>query len=284
MTRIGFWIKGFLLLALIALDSCASSKSHNNTNSEFEKRFSGDVSKINAFRSPPPREGEQNPNINSVVEKQKNNTNRFSEPDELLGIAGSARYSSANVDTTKFSLKQEENFSPDQQTLVAGNIANQQNKLPDDMFDLTYNLGVHQPFVVSGVEFDKIQIPERDYYGIASTLNDKRYFLAGNQILQTNIDDLIRSQNAEDIELSEILIKEQRQLKKQQKLANIFGEDSTFVEKEKIKNNTLVKKEEVKKPSLIDEELRKGIALQIIRQNFAHNNPTPVNNNQATNK
>ncbi len=282
MTRSNFWIRSFLLLALVALHSCTSSKNYDNANIQFENRFSEDVSKINALRAPPPIEDQQNQNTNPFAEKQKNNSDRFADPDELLGVAGSVRYSSANVDTTKFSLKQEENFSPDQQTLAAGNISNQQSKLPDDMFDLTYNLGVHSPFVVSGIEFDKIKIPERDYYEIASTLNDKRYFLAGNQILQKSIDDLIRSQNAEDIEMSEILIKEQKQLKKQQKLANIFGEDSAFVEKEKIKNNTLVKKEEIK-PSAIDEELRKGIALQIIRQNFAHNNSAP-SNNQTANK
>lgn len=278
MIHHSFWIKGFLLFMLIALQSCSSSTNHDDANLEFERRFGGDVSKINALRSPPPRQSAANFDENFVAKKPKNNNDRFAGPDELLGVAGAQRYSSAAVDTAKFSLKQEENFSPDQQTLAAGNASDQKNKLPDDMFDLTYNLGVHPPFVVSGIEFDKIEIPERDYYGIASTLNDKRYLLAGNQILQKNIDDLIQSQNKEDISISEILIKEQKQLKKQQKLANIFGEDSTFVEKEKIKNNTFVKKEEPAAPSIIDEEIKKGIALQIIRQNFANNNPAKNNN------
>ena len=144
------------------------------------------------------------------------------------------------------------------------------------MFDLVYNPTINAPFVVSGLEFDTINIPERDYYGIASTLNDKRYVLAGNQVLQKNIDEVIKQQSAEDIELSEILIKEQRQLKKQQKLTKIFGDDSTFVEKNKTKNEDAAKKEE--QPSIIDEALRKQIALQIIKQNIAHNSATDQNN------
>lgn len=154
-----------------------------------------------------------------------------------------------------------------------------QNNLPDDMFDLVYNPTINAPFVVSGLEFDTINIPERDYYGIASTLNDKRYVLAGNHVLQRNIDELIRRQSAEDIEFSEILIKEQRQLKKQQKLAKIFGDDSTFIEKNKTKNEDGAKKEE--RPSIIDEALKKQIALQIIKQNITHNSATGPNKTAA---
>jgi hypothetical protein len=269
MTWSIFFIRGFLLLALGTLASCAPSNDvQNKSNAEFQKRFSADVSKINTSRLPPPPPSAQA--SANVLTKQQNNTGKFANPNEILGISGAAQYSSASVNTAKFALKQEEDFSPDEQNLAAAKAAGQ-NKLPDDMFDLVYNPAINTPFVVSGLEFDTIKIPDRDYYGVASTLNDKRYLLAGNQILQKNIDDVIKSQSAEDIEFSEVLIKEQRQLKKQQKLAKIFGDDSSFTEKEKV----TVKKEE--KPAILDEALRKAIALQIIQQNITHNSAATKN-------
>ena len=226
MTRSNFFIRSFLLLALVALASCGSDDIQSQSNIEFQRKFSSEVSKINAARLPP----------SPSAQNAGNNPANQAAAAKITG----------------------------------------QNNLPDDMFDLVYNPTINAPFVVSGLEFDTINIPERDYYGIASTLNDKRYVLAGNQVLQKNIDEVIKQQSAEDIELSEILIKEQRQLKKQQKLTKIFGDDSTFVEKNKTKNEDAAKKEE--QPSIIDEALRKQIALQIIKQNIAHNSATDQNN------
>jgi len=144
-----------------------------------------------------------------------------------------------------------------------------QNNLSDDMFDLTYNTSLSPPFVFSGIEFDVIEIPQKDYYGIPSTLNGKQYVMAGNQALQKNIDSIIEGQNAEEIEFSEVLIKEQKNLRKQQKLLKIFGEDSSFVEKEKIKQENKIEKTQ-KKP-LVDDPIQKAIALQVIKQNFDKN-------------
>lgn len=273
----GFFIKSFLLLALCATASCSNDATQKKSNAAFEAKFGSQVSKINALRTPPQLVSQDQEN--GVVMQQRTNHSKFANPNELLGISGYDQYSSASVDTAKFGLKRQENFSPDARTLMEGKSS--ERKLPEDMFDLTYNTTLNQPFVTSGLEFDAIIIPRYDYYGIASTLNEKSYLLAGNKILQQNIDDLTKSQSEEDIELSEILIKEQRQLKKQQKLAIIFGEDSSFVEQEKIKKGEAIEKEE--KLPILDDPLRKAIALQIIKQNFAHNNPVTPNNAASQN-
>ncbi len=267
-----FFIKGFLLLALEAAVSCSNNNVQNKSNAEFERKFSSDVSKINAARLPPAPLAQ--PDEAPLPKFQSQNAaNKFASPNELLGVSGAAQYSSANVDTAKFSLKQIEDFSPDAQSLAAAKAAGQ-NKLPDDMFDLTYNLGLSPPFVASGLEFDMIKIPDRDHYGVASTLNKKRYLLAGNQVLQKNIDEIIKSQSAEEIELSEILIKEQKQLKKQQKLAKIFGEDSAAPKKD-------VDIQKAENAPTLDDTLQKAIALQVIKQNIAQNGGASNQNNAA---
>jgi len=267
----------FLLLVFGALSSCSDDVVQKKSNMAFQKKFGADVAKINAERLPPPPPNNFSEDAAAIKPRQATGGS-FASPNELLGVSGSAQYSSAAVDTTKFSLKRVEDFSPNEQTITAAKAAGQ-NKLPDDMFDLIYNTELSPPFVVSGLEFDTIKIPERDYYGVASTLNDKRYSLAGNNILQKNIDSLIRSRSIEDVEFSKIIIKEQKQLKKQQKLAKIFGEDSSFVKEEKVKSGTYVEKAE-KAPEL-DDQIKKAIALQVIKQNVSNNSASGAAQNKG---
>ena len=221
MNQYNFFIKIFCLLAAFALYSCWSDNIQNQSNEEFEKKFSSEVSKINAARASMKSSFQGNESGSAVAANSK--------PEEA-------------------------------------------NNLPEDMFSLIYGQTIDSPFLISGMEFDTITIPDHDRYGVASTLNDKRYFLAGNQILQKNIDEMTKQQSAEDIEFSEALIKEQKKLRRQQKLEKIFGDDPVFINKNKGKNKDTAKKEE--QPSIIDENLRKQIALQIIRQNIANNSQT----------
>ena len=68
------------------------------------------------------------------------------------------------------------------------------------------------------------------------------------------------------IEISEILIKEQKQLRQEQKMRKIFGEDDAFAAKNKIDDGA----EPIK--SRNDDLIKKMIALQIIERNMAQNN------------
>lgn len=191
--------------------------------------------------------------------QEKYNANFAKKYGDVVSRINSTRTGPTQAAQSAIANNQNANSAPNQTT----------NNVSDDMFDLTYNTSLSPPFVFSGIEFDVIKIPEKDYYGVPSTLNAKQYVMAGNQALQKNIDGIILAQNAEEVEFSETLIKEQKDLRKQQKLVKIFGEDSSFVEKEKIKHENEVQKTETK-PSF-DDPIHKAIALQIIKQNFAQN-------------
>jgi hypothetical protein len=51
-------------------------------------------------------------------------------------------------------------------------------------------------------------------------------FFAGNNSLQKNVDQINAEKTAEDIEMSETLINEQKQLRRKQRMQKTFGDDS----------------------------------------------------------
>jgi hypothetical protein len=84
----------------------------------------------------------------------------------------------------------------------------------DADFEIRYS-GNYPGFRRIGAEFDEINIPQNDVYGISTNFDrQKEYLLIGNNYLQKNIDDITSYPNfKEDIEISKILIAKKQQLK-----------------------------------------------------------------------
>ena len=94
------------------------------------------------------------------------------------------------------------------------------------MFEISYQSSSHSPFRAVGSEFDLINIPSEDYYGVKTAMSEKFYFLPGNGLLQKNINSISSDRSKNDVEISEVLIKEQRMLRKKRDMIRIFGENS----------------------------------------------------------
>jgi hypothetical protein len=88
-----------------------------------------------------------------------------------------------------------------------------ENQSLGDGFEIRYSVN-HSGFRRIGAEFDEINIPQNDIYGVTTDFDkQKEYLLIGNNYLQKNIDDISSySDFEEDIEISKILIAQKKQL------------------------------------------------------------------------
>jgi hypothetical protein len=112
------------------------------------------------------------------------------------------------------------------------------------VFELGYNTATHLPFRRAGVEFDDITTPSHDVYGVRTEMSDKSYLFPGNASLTKNINKITTDQTSDDIQNSETIIKEQRLLKRKQKMLKIFGSD--FVEFASLEKSETKDKEDAK--------------------------------------
>ena len=207
-----------LLCALLLLtSSCtwSSSKEVNVYNAVFDKKYGKEVDKIRATRAPTQEINKEITTIQPPTE------------DEMRAInnkAGNNYY--AYTDVSKFGEKGPQNYLPNGEFYEASRNNNPSNTLPPNMFQVSYNTTLHPPFRRFGVEFDRIVIPASDVYGVKTEMSEKSYVLAGNNSLQKNVDQINAEKTAEDIEMSETLINEQKQLRRKQRMQKTFGDDS----------------------------------------------------------
>ncbi len=162
--------------------------------------------------------------------------------------------------------------SPNLQTLEVARAAN--NQLPKDMFIIRYATNPHPPFTSTGIEFDVIEVPQYDAFGIASNLADKQYLLTGNNALQKNIDKIESRLTRENIEFSRILIAERKRLRQEQKDAQDFSDDKITNKKIEISEDEKKEKEFLEqKRAKRQDPLQQAIAAQIVQQNLNKNMP-----------
>ena len=135
----------------------------------------------------------------------------------------------ANVDFEEYSAVKPKDHLPDAGSFEHGRTSSQ---FPQGMFDLRYRTRLSPPFRKSGFEFDRIKVPMKDAYGVKTEMSEKEYLLVGNESLQKNVDQINSQRSEDDIDNSEILIKEQKWLKRRRKMMRIFGEDSLEAELE----------------------------------------------------
>lgn len=255
-----------LLLIILSLAAC-KPRNTDSVNNEFRKKYSKDVDYLKNYTNQL-----QQQSITDFQEGQKSESellipknSKYDNPDKLINVSGPLKENEADFETHKLILEPRKYYTPDAQTFIEGHRNFAPDKLPPDIFEIRYNTNLHPPFVMTGIEFDVIQIPAQDKYGVSSNLSEKQYLLAGSDSLQRSIDKYDFSRNQEDLEFSEILIKEQKELLKEKKNQEIFGKD----EEEKI----ILKKDDwaLEKRNSRNDPVQKIIGIQVVEYNLRKN-------------
>ncbi len=253
----GIILVGILFLPLF---SCAGP---TGVNAEFQKKYGKQIEKLREERASPAAAGQE------VVNQNLPKATDWRDAGVSAPNTNSSYY--AYMDIAKFNNQQQapQEYLPNYQLYERARIASA-NNIPEDIFVIVYNTGLYPPFKKDGVEFDVIEIPEADAYGIKTALSDKPYLLSGNESLQKNIDQINDSRTQDDIKISEILIKEQKQLRRKQKIQKIFGEsielaslESSSPKKEikktagkKDQNKAVINSAEVQNKTLVPSEIK----------------------------
>jgi len=228
---------GTLLLLSLSIFSCTSS-SIKNYNEVFETKYGEEIKKISFERQ----------NELNAIGSVKTPQGFDNAQEELVKEYREQYYPYADI--AKLGDNPRENFLPNGEVYQQIKERNPQESLPSDMFFITYNTNNHPQYSYDGSEFDAIVIPPQDAYGVKTELLQKPYMMAGNNNVQRSVDRLQKRLNEENIELSKTIISEKKQLRRQQKMVKIFGEND--LENSKIlvveQNKTDTKKVEEIKP------------------------------------
>jgi hypothetical protein len=220
-----------LLIILVALTFLFSCSKENKYNANFEKKYKDQVDLINKQRRSPLIENA--PQANKVINVTEKDYTQY-------------------VDINQFDVPLKE-YLPNREVYDNLSQANPSNSLPKNIFELSYNLGTHVPFSTKGQEFDLIEIPANDSYGIATNASEKEYLLASIESVQESID-LINSQRSEsDIAISKSIIAETKDLIRKNKTKKILANDheqnlANLEIDQQIKQENILKKNLNKKP------------------------------------
>ncbi len=187
-----------LVLIIVAV-SCNNSRVWDS-NKTFNSKFSKQVQEISQSRVEPK---------NTTPETKLD----FTSPVEQ----NSARYTNAVVATPEYYSSQQ---FYNQAVSPSG------FRDPQEMFENSYAPTIGYPFRKIGGEFDEINVPSKDAYGIAVGMSDKEYLLVSRKLLQKNIDEINKERTSDDISNSEVLISEQSKIKRRIKTVKIFGPNS----------------------------------------------------------
>jgi hypothetical protein len=229
----------YFLSITIALNSCQSPLDQAYNNKKFEKIYSKDVNRINSER------------VFNEKENAQENLNTLLTPSSQEQRTSSVTNSFDYVDISQIGAKKQEKYFPDYETYEHGKFSNPNNAFSPRIFEISYNTYLNQPFSRSGVEFDFIDIPEVDSFGIKSSSGNKNYTLVPIQSLQDAIKIINQSRTEEDLEFSKKLIVDKKiLLRKKNSLRNNEGseyvkffENSSDVSNIKIASEEVVNKE-----------------------------------------
>ncbi len=204
------FLDNFLLLLLcLCLFSC---KKKNLINEAFKEKYGQEIERIKNDRTPT-----QDVKIGTKYNFESSSFENTTKASERV-VDLEQQY--ANVDVQEYSEVKPKQFFPNSNVYAEGKSA---QSLPDNIFDLSYNTTLSPPFKPVKSAFDLVQIPSYDYYGVRTSLEEKQYGITGNNYLQKNIDEINAKRSKEDIEISKILIEEQKKLKRQFRMEKIFG-------------------------------------------------------------
>jgi len=232
MEKIYFTI--YFFFTILILSSCNLPYFENEKNSRFEKNYSKEVDRINRERDL--KNGNNAENFNDIL----------TTPSQQNQITSNESNSFDYVDISHFGANKQEKYYPDYETYEFGKNSLPSNAFSPKIFEIGYNTYLNEPFSVSGVEFDYIDIPETDSFGVKSSSRDKNYTLVPIQSLQEAIRIINQTKNEDDIEFSKKLIVEKKNLlRKKNSLRNDEENEYTkFLNRSSEANNIKVAKEE----------------------------------------
>lgn len=198
----------YIFLIFLIVCGCKSSSDEKDINSVFKKRYGKEVTRINSDRI--------------LVNKDGKPLSAFEikiiEIEDDLEKTGSYY---GYIDVNKFNdEKMPQNFLPDGALYLKASPYNPSNSVPNGIFDIVYNTDLHPPFRKAGIEFDNIQIPDRDSYGVSTQTSQKSYIFVGNDTLQKNIDHVNRTRTKEDLEVIQEFISEKKNIRRQKQAKN----------------------------------------------------------------
>jgi hypothetical protein len=201
-----------VFLLLIFLSCCDSGAK--NYNKVFEEKYGKDIEKIKAERS-------------QSKESQKTVTILYPPTEEELRVMNkrSVQNQYNYTAVSRFDEKIPQYYITNRNSYEAAESRNNIGSLPPDMFKIHYRTKLYSEFRHTGAEFDRIAIPAIDAYGVKTEMSEKLYLLTGKKSLQKNIDQINSERTKDDIEISKILIKEQKELRQKQKMQKIFGDE-----------------------------------------------------------
>jgi hypothetical protein len=214
-----FWkkISSKIVFCAISLVAFSCSYTPEDVNLSFEKKYGAEVGRIKQQREAPMQGA-----ANEMMMSSAPSIADLYNPDSSQ--SGGEYY--AYVDVAKFGEKIPQTYLPNGEVYEQAKSQSPSNSLPANMFEVRYETALYPPFRKIGAEFDRIEIPPADVYGVKTEMSEKSYLLAGNSSMQKNIDQIIAEKTDDEIEISETLIREQKLLKRKQKMIKIFGQDS----------------------------------------------------------
>lgn len=203
MKKIYFII--YFLLLILTLESCQYNE--DPSNEQFRKKYNKQVKEINKERDTPPEKDPLTKNIDQLL-KPSGQDDNFSSKSNSFDYVGINHFGS-----------NQKKYFPDYETYEQSKFSGPESKFSPKIFEIGYNTYLNQPFAVSGVEFDFIEIPESDSFGVKSSSNDKNYTLVPIKSLQEAIRTINQTKTAEDIEFSKKLIIDKKSLIRKKNLS-----------------------------------------------------------------
>lgn len=276
-------IKNSSILSTIFILFSCNTVGPNSVNNDFQNKFGDQVQKIREYYQS--QNIDQNPKVISDDDNKKiKEYSEFDNPVEIFNIAGPIQKQQANVETQKIIIKPKKFFGPTMNDYNRS-LANSRNRvIPADIFEIKYNINQFPPFKTTGVEFDKIRIPSQDAYGINSDLNQKEYKIAQISYLQRSIDNYDKNRTNEDLEFSKILIKEQKNLIRQKKSMEIFGNNSEEESQSREKQEDWAKKLKEQRNDPVNKIISAQIAAYNIYKNSSVNSVSQQNGQNPQNQ
>ncbi len=258
-----------ILFIFITLSSCAPNQDPDYMNAKFRETYSDQVEKILKDKDIQRRSFD----TTSTTKQHNFNTDPkfklYSQPSQIFSNDAPSNPNPI-FETHKLYLKQPKPHYPTAQTYQEGLKNSAQYKIPDDIFDIKYNTSNHPPFQITGIDFDIIVVPQKDAFGVSSSLNEKQYPIVGNNYVTRNVNSIMRNRSEEDIEFTEELITQQKLIRKQIAVNNLYESDEAkkVIDKNSYDYDNTKEEWAIQKRKIRNDPLNKIIASQIVSRNL----------------
>ncbi len=218
-----------ILILLTLLFSCSSD--NEKINESFVKKYHEEIKRINEQRAPAQKEAKSETIISQPPTKEE----------VIEELASKAEYY-PYADISLIGDAPRDAVLPNRETYELSKNQSPSNSLPPNIFEISYNLGLYPPFHKIGAEFDAINVPQADAFGVSTELKNKEYLLVGNNSLQRSIDSINSEKTKDNIDITRMLVTEKKKILRNNTHPQILNEEAS-AKKIDPKQQTLVKTE-----------------------------------------